>query len=514
MWHDGLNVAFLNVEQGDSTLVRLHGDRSWAALVDGGYARYYARHHDWVATHAPHVNLLVGTHCDADHLEGLCSLLDSPDCPRVDLALVPPFLHPTGNLIEAPQLDGPAAGYSAFASDHLILGGLRSCLRSLDALIGETGLSRAIRDGLPHAIDAIGARVEEFDGLPLPELWPTEEPRLAQAVAATGATTATAPADVLDDERLLRTEQACFEAGLPALSDLVEATRRLAQHPLAAQVAQQAQRQRGIEGALVRGALEFSADAVTATTLDRLIRLLRGRGIPIHTGPAPARAQPQGTPVETWHLAPVGGYVAQLRHALPVVKEAFAQLYTDPGLPSNVNRLSHVVAFRSRQAMSAGQRFGVLLSGDSGFQRARGRSHESLSEGWEQVLDWARLVHVPHHGGTSGHFGSRLSMALSDRPGPLDLYLSVGFPNTGSLPHRGFSRLLDALVARGAEPLTLHMSAVPRPAALGSPWRDRVEPAAAVTPGAPGADRIVLCQCTGGWGPLSRDPRHISVSSA
>jgi len=487
---DLLTATFLNVGQGDATLVAHRGER-WTALVDGGWDHAIERHLPWMRSAVPSIDLLVGTHCDGDHLAGLCRIVEDGASPPIGQALLPPFVHPTGDRVDAPGLGGIVPGRSALAADHVRRGGARAVVAGLEQ---------------PLAASALPARLERALGgwreiAPLLAAAPEVEPDRGDAGDAEESPPFATLHGGVVPEGELRPAAVDALAGWAGRQQLPATAATL--HGLAA-----AARIAPVEGlhalagspadgealATVRAAAEVAADVSSAVHLERLVEALQRRGIPWQVACAPPLAAPQGARVQAWHLAPTERYVEHLAPHLPVVKHAlFDARSVDPGLPSYANRLSHVIGFRHRD-----EPLGLLLTGDAGFQRARGGAPESLSSDWERILRWARLIDVPHHGGTFGHFGRRLLDALDKRERDLstperkalDLYLSVGHPNRRAPPSRQLGPLLEELRSR-VPFLTLHMAAAPRAAALGDALRRGILP-----PGAErGPDRLVLLQC-------------------
>lgn len=504
----GLNVTFLNVGQGDSTYLR-HPEHDWAALIDGGWGHKIERHLPWLRTEASHIDLLVGTHCDGDHLEGLCVLVEDCDSPGIRTALLPPFVHPTGALVAHRGLDGVMPGRSPFAAHHVGYHGAKAVMRPLEELVSRVELANRIA----RAAKELGSELEEYP--------PVEQSSLDDdadlfGVAGDedddGGEGGDPPLDLhtgglrleeFSTDRLDRLANIASELKAPATAETIHALALLSKKvslaaasarfaPGFSAKAMPALRAGGPALATVRASLEVVADVSTLSYLERLIQALDARKIPWFVRPAPPFAASEGTLVETWHIAPTERYLNELARYLPVVKERLLIAnYVNPRLPSFSNRLSHVLAFRGH-----GERVGVMVTGDAGFQRRRRGRRESMSSGWGRTLPWARLVDIPHHGGSYGSFGKRLREELQ-KYAPnrqLDLYVSVGHPNSHAPPHDRFHDLLP-YVAAACSSVRLRMSALPRPAALGEPWRSRVVPSGKSV----GPERVELCQCHGSW---------------
>ena len=92
---DGLRVTFVNIGQGDCTLVR-SGD--CALLFDGGRANAMTSSRlSELSDRTCGLDLLVGSHYDGDHLCGLTKVIEHFEG-RVRFALVPPVIHPAGSV--------------------------------------------------------------------------------------------------------------------------------------------------------------------------------------------------------------------------------------------------------------------------------------------------------------------------------------------------------------------------------------------------------------------------------
>ncbi len=67
-----LSVAFLDVGQGDSILI--HAPNGQTMLIDGGRTINLAQLQTW---QADHVDVLIPTHPDADHISGLVGVIEN-----------------------------------------------------------------------------------------------------------------------------------------------------------------------------------------------------------------------------------------------------------------------------------------------------------------------------------------------------------------------------------------------------------------------------------------------------
>lgn len=454
-----LTVDFLNVGQGDCTLIRESGGVS--VLVDGGVPKAIEKHLDFLRS-LPKIDLLIGTHGDLDHLGGLCVLVEDPGCPPIGKALLPPFPTPGGKLVPVATSGSLVPRMSPFAAHAISELGLDHVLSPLEELASEFDLAQEVR----------GAAIENE--------WET-------------------PAEAETELRAFSSD-ATSELSFPALRELTDAAAGVPGEIVAEVLYPEASSSRraitASRTSLFRAALEVASDAEALTTLERLLVALKAKGIPWEVRCAPKQVSGDGDPLEAWHLAPTEEYAGQIAKHLKGVRSplylarAVRRGVVFPGLPSYANRMSHVISFRSK---SGGP--GIMITGDSGFQKAHGKTPESMSIGWERTLEWARLISVPHHGGTSGHFGKRLLAGLgSAASDPLDMYLSVGYPNEHAPPYSGFDTLLPE-VRLGCSRLRLHMSAIPREEAIGPKFQHLIKPADMN----PGPARIQLENSSGQW---------------
>ncbi len=449
-----MRVTFLDVGQGDCTLVRTK-DPDWAALVDGGRRKEFERHLPALRDEVERLDLVAITHPDADHIEGVIRLVESPesDRPEIDAVLLPPILHPTGDTVRAGTLEGPVPGLSSFLADHLIAGGLgkhglHRALTSLERLLGAVVQRDDLETRLRSAVDQVAAQLDSDRDDEPPDDRPQQsddEPPVGD-YGAFAAGEGALSNDVLDVERLERAGAALYDAGLPHLAGTTLAARVVADHARAAEIIQRAERADGEGAAQVRRALTVVDDTVAADALNRLLAALRRAGIRSILAPAPAVARAQGQRVEVWHLAPTAEYLAYLSDSLPKIKELVMTLAYVP-LPSSINRASNVLAIRRPSDA------GVLCTGDAGFQEARGGVPDSLSAGWKTVIGWTPVIDVPHHGGTNGRFFPRLAAAA---PTHLRvLYVSVAVDNKSAPPHDKLGCNLQTLAEIAGRSLAL-----------------------------------------------------------
>jgi hypothetical protein len=210
-----------------------------------------------------------------------------------------------------------------------------------------------------------------------------------------------------------------------------------------------------------RAASVLSRELISATSLKRLLEALENAEVPWSAPAAPddagALEGASTTGVKVWHLAPtrryVGHFASNVADVWDRVMRALA-LEVDTSLPTLSNRLSHVLVIEDEAGAS------LAICGDAGFQFGRGVP-DSLADGWKVPFGRIGLLHLPHHGGYWGRFGSRAREVLASRPGALTIYGSMGAKKsnppgkavepfvTSVTEHRG-GRLFLANVPSGA----------------------------------------------------------------
>jgi hypothetical protein len=458
-----MRVSFLDVGQGDCTLVRI-SDPDWTALVDGGRRKQIEPHLAALRHEAQHLNLVVVTHPDADHIEGVIRLVESStsDGPTIDRLLLPPILHPTGEAVSVETLEGLFPRTWSFLADHLLEGGLgrnglHKALISLEDLLEGVADLDQLGPGLRSAVDRLAEQLDSDRDQDSPDdrLQPISEP--VGDYSPFGLGEGLVSNDVLDVERLERVAVALRDADLPHLANTTLAAKMVAEHARAAEIVKHARRAHNQDAAHVRRALAVADDSVAADVLNRLLAALERADIEPILAPAPPLAEAQGQGFEVWHIAPTAKYLAHLSDSLPKLKEQVMRLaYVPP--PSNINRASHVLAIRRPGGP------GVLCTGDAGFGDATGGVPDSLSTGWESVISWTRVIDVPHHGGSNWRFFPRV-MAASPKHS-LVLYISIAAGNESSPPHESLGCNLQHLATAAGYGMALVAHHPVRAAAL------------------------------------------------
>jgi hypothetical protein len=420
-----LQIVFVNVGQGDCTLVLAHGAQ---LLFDAGHSGDRRRVGAVLDRHRVRgLDLMVGTHYDADHLNGLRHVIRILHG-RVRFALVPPVAHP------APGLGSPSgAGYlERWAANRWRLRGVDS--RSL--LAHElNGTDASLAHVLAAADEPLGRASHEARAV-LSRL--TEQLRgLSPASFAEAAANRPDDGDdstVFDDvERPHILNELLPDLERMQLTSLTTLTKAaldlgLARDPRAPRRSWSAALAVGdaSERAVVRAVKSTVANAIVARWLNLLIRELECWRIDWGVGLAHDEAQWLDGPLQLAQLAPhfslVERHVTLIptleRHPLKVALET-AALRTDQPTPSN--QLSYVFALRDGDG-----RPGALLTGDTGLR--------DIPEAAKQRISECTLLDVPHHGGRWGDFGPLIVETHRGRWDHVDLYSSVR--TQGSSPPR------------------------------------------------------------------------------
>ena len=378
-------VDFLNVGQGDAAIVSLEG--GWRGMFDGGRERDLRPFIP--ALLRGRMDLVVGTHFDADHLEGLAAAIEQGmDAGHV---IVPAQVHPTGETVTGHEGWGGAFNVeSPLLAHHFAAGrSLESAYQSLE--------ERAV--GLVQSVSSLEADIRG-----------AQQYGSAEPAGGSGA---------LEAEQSATASDIASNVGLPSISRVLEVASRGAARP---------EFRSGGLRPFFRGASALSREVISASSLKRLIDALEARRIPWSAPTAPDLATPaigsvaSNKGLKSWHVAPTHRYVdyyaSHVRDVWDRVLRLMA-LEVDTGLPTLSNRLSHVFVLEDAHGAV------LVVCGDSGFHYGR-RVPDSMSTGWQEPFGRANLLHLPHHGGRWGRFGSRARRALSSHRGHLSMYVSVG----------------------------------------------------------------------------------------
>ena len=360
------------------------------------------------------IDLLVGTHYDADHLDGLIPIIDDPS-----FAITEAWLPPVANDVEPHAVD------DALGDDHLLPHQLNSpeghrvLARYLDAKAQICQLFRP-RDGErgPEA-----SRIESADVDELPRLRDRFVQYRSDAVRelqpdADGEAFTHADENTFDPAtpRKLMKDMDWFWSPydgpwryheLFAQSDLPELSkgmlRKVRPHSVAA---------RNLAGIRKSAA----SDAINAISLTRITNALRARNIPIrsHTindgtprrfvwragsrrfeggyhlseqGPTFMLLGPsKGLVRKHWDRLPIGVYAEVAFYSLGVLKSI---------TPSN--QLSYVMRFSAEDQ-------GILVSGDAGCVDFKPKGKKPYYPDLLKAMSPLHVVQVAHHAGNNDHF--------------------------------------------------------------------------------------------------------------
>lgn len=403
------------------------GDGGWKALIDGGRPHRMRPLAPGIRARMP-IDLLVGTHPDEDHIGGLVELLGNCKKGDIQRALIPPVMHPTG--AETTPADPFGVIRSRMLGDHLRTRTMREVLEPLDKLAAD--LARAI-DGV--VADATRGKVRSVSDHFVDRLRGRRAERQRSVLA--------------DGMRIAAREQ------LPNLLRFQQGARTLLEAiPL--------RRQEQFARSLAVAGNEVGETLIRVERVRDLIKALDALEIPWTCQPAPNVATRLSGEVDLWHLAPTIDYVMDRAELLtrswsPLL--SFAAFSINTPLPSQANRLSHVLAIRGK-ASSA-----VMLTGDAGFQGPSPAGNDSMADGWKRVMRDAAVLDLPHHGGRWGHFGERARSALRGRKAPLECWVSCDAFAKTAIPAPSLGEFIWALDDdRHAVELTAANQ--PRPAAI------------------------------------------------
>ena len=434
-------VTFLDVGQGDCTFVQF-AEPQWAALIDGGHQKDIEPHLSWLHRNVAHLDLVVVTHPDADHIDGIIRLVEEPpgSRPSIGAVLLPPIVHPTGGEVAAPTLSGIRPGVSVLLGDHLRGDGLGRALWPLEGLFLESPLGHdveGLKDRVGGAVATLAAGLTDEDRLPSSQRDCVRDDggylddRGDELEGAAWAELDPLPVDLLDTDRLDHVAAVLRDGGLYGLAEATASVAAVAQHERGRELLQTAAAADSVAAVEVRAVLTIAADSVAAEAMHRLMDLLCSARIPAISAAAPDSAMPYRIGAELWHLAPTQSYLKYLATKLSKVKRKAVMDLVHVPLPSCINRVSHVLAMRSSY-----RRRGVLLTGDAGFQGPGRGAPDSMSRNWEKVLHWTRLIDVPHHGGSNGHFFPRIEPRLL--PDVYAMHVSVAPGKGARLPAKSF----------------------------------------------------------------------------
>lgn len=474
-----IDVTMYDVGLGSALLLTFVGERGRVhVLADGGDERAGPRIEDklhrWlsVGSRRPQIDLVIGTHYDADHLDGITSILKAG---RIDIGQL--WLPPVAD-------DESGAEYGRLAGDENLLANRfrgadgdqvfqryvgakelrRRTLREIDA-----ALERLLEDAdgpddrSDEASDNAYADLESADRL-VDEWRLRFEEEVKHAYSIVGRR----GCEHVPDADLVR-EGGRFGYVLAHLARVVERGRISPDSELRDWIrsrydwpADDACAMRAARAELAHMRIANAKDGINASALKRLVDALPdpcGILVECHrcSDHAPRKFTWTGSifapgtsgEVNATVLSPTDRLIAHRRDRIPTGVVAFRAKSWDrlEGL-SDSNQLSYVVRFDA-----GGQ--GLLVTGDSGFDGfAVGSDSVSTYEpALTDELKGLSVIQAPHHGGISRHFYRAIESAgFAGETTKAYLLLS----HEADSPHRPSMALADYLSRLpGERPLEL-----------------------------------------------------------
>lgn len=437
-----MRALFVNVGQGDCTLVQHDG---YSILCDAGTESAIGPRLSLLRAEAPRLDLIVGTHYDADHLTGLARVVDAYPLGSIGRAWLPPFLNPDGEIVDG----------SPFLADRIQRDGLGPALSPLEAFARRLpreeldGLRRALSRGRAGILEAIDNQSDDVEHAALAfddsEVVPyRDEPSQHDDVHEGDAWEGFARPE--SGERVSEAIRIVGKLKLDALVELMNIGAKINELARAKpEIAASLLRSRSAIGVRAVAAMTATVAAVNGAHLEKLLVALHRRNVPWTIPIAPDNAGwVSFGAFEIAHLSPTAEFVETNRNRLPIIADAVymarARL-VDAELPSWSNRLSHALAIRPRGKCWSGCACGIALTGDCAFWR-------SVSKGAEEILASCGLIDVAHHGGEWGRFRELLVDAQTiAEPRSFLLWLSAK-PDGWCPPGPRLARLVRKLGGR------------------------------------------------------------------
>lgn len=490
---NSIQVDVFDVQLGAAMLLQFRDDleRPVRVLADGG-----SPHHD-ASDYPPErvlglleeafaafgdttrrLDLIIGTHYDADHLKGL-EPIAADESVEIGEAWLPPVVNDTDPGVRLGRVrtqDFLAHQMAQSDGDDVLVryqaAKLEVCnrIRDLELSIGEPS-AREKNWSDPDGDEDVFAR------------------HVREARAALGVRSAALDDHGNSDPHVDDGAQSAWQWRVWDLADTKHAVEWTAK--TGSKITQAALRQ---ELALIRAA--EAKKAINAKALNNLVKALAARKIPmqyrfIEPGEpatfgwrsaerrfAPSNAA-LGENLRLTLIGPSRALVDKHRDIIPQAslqwKLGIQQIPIEGVTPSN--QLSYALVFESRR-----QR--ILVSGDTGFDDFRSSRTEPYFDALLQALKPLHIVQVSHHGGANSHFYRVLEAAdYRDQPDPA--YLTVSHATDD--PHRP-SATFDLFIGRMRRPrshLNILFTGRPDPERAKN-FLDLIVP---VTPSGPGADR-------------------------
>lgn len=373
-----------------------------------------------------HIDLVIGTHYDEDHLNGLVPIVR-----HQDITISEAWMPPVANDIEPHALDAVPGQSDLLAHQFYEEDGrerlaryVRAKRADVETLLVFEGRreihnERSLLELRKHLL----ARSDEREALGLGPEWGEEEDLgcLREQIEASGAHDACDHASELEAERTPEVDEAIalarrgptapelFWFDHPRAFDLdhqLATARRMRDHAPEAAAAQV------LSFAEIRKST--AKDAINAGALHEVVSALRDKRVPVRTEIIPdgeprryawredlrrflPAARGGHEPVLTL-LGPSQGLVRKHWNRLPVEQSARVALSFLAPVKSITpsNQLSYIIRLQHREQ-------GVLVSGDAGcvdFKVSRTQYHPRLLE----ALLPLHVLQVAHHGGNNAHF--------------------------------------------------------------------------------------------------------------
>ena len=403
----GIQVDMFEVQLGAALLLQFQTaeGKTVRVLADGGeggavdiQARLIAALEGF-GDRQPRIDLLVGTHYDADHLDGLVPVVDT-------IPITEAWLPPVANDVEPHASDEPLRDGHLLAHQFYGEDGHRILARYLDA---KAQLCQLLRPAGGEPVEQ--HRVTSADLDELPDLRSMFEQYRNQALAELqfGG----------EYEPFSHANENAFDP--PTLRDLLQFVdsliwkqrdlSELAAWPLR-EVRPHSVASRNLAGIRKSAA----SDAINAISLARLTERLRSGGIPIScriiADGAPQRfvwRTASGRFEAARHLPPQGPSLLLLGPSESLVRKHWDRLpvcvYADVAFHSLIelrkitpsNQLSYVLRFSQEEQ-------GILVAGDAGLVDFKPEGKQPYYERLLESLPPLHVVQVAHHAGYNMHF--------------------------------------------------------------------------------------------------------------
>ncbi|MAN44606.1 MAG: hypothetical protein GYB49_05840 [Alphaproteobacteria bacterium] len=450
-----INLDMFHVDLGASILMRFQdsAQRPINILADAGvHGGSFA--HDYIlqklrsALNAGEddpirLNLLIGTHYDADHLNRMVAIIES-DQVSIDEAWMPPVADDTEETLPEWPLEDSNLLAIKFAREF-DANPEQERQSTLERYLAEYKRRvldiRRVADDLQAAIETGDGDIHLFAGdhqmaereagrRPWDDLSPDQF--FLQEIADIDETLrerdVSVPLDhaafTVTEEFLIRYEP--LDEGIAGFLDPVRDEDAL--EYLAWRIRNRTPIRLGFEpiigtiqptAALTRLDLlrkSYAKNAINATQLNKVVVALKKKKVPVF-----ARSIQDGVPRRfVWHeasgrlvgskndagdglelmlLAPSNGLIEKHREKLPVARQIAFALYKTVPLKSitESNQLSYVIHFRSE-----GQ--GILISGDTGCVDFKPSGNKPYYQQLLDTLHPLNVIQIAHHGGNNTHF--------------------------------------------------------------------------------------------------------------